>query len=54
MGCAMASSVGKAWGFLNKRKKYWLVPLVLVVVLFGGLVLMSQRNGVGAFNYSLF
>jgi hypothetical protein len=50
----MASAVGRAWGFLNKRKKYWLVPLVLVVVLFGALLVVSQRNGVGAFNYSLF
>jgi len=42
------------WGFLRARKKYWLIPIVLVLLLFGGLVILSQGTAVAPFIYTLF
>jgi hypothetical protein len=40
--------------FLLARKKYWLIPVVLVMVLFGGLLVMSQGSAVAPFIYTIF
>jgi competence protein ComGC len=40
------------WGFLKERKKFWLLPLILVLVLFGVLVLLSVGSE-GNFVYTL-
>jgi hypothetical protein len=48
------SFVGELWAFLRMRKKYWLLPIVLVMVLFGGLVVLSQISAVAPFIYTLF
>jgi Family of unknown function (DUF5989) len=40
--------------FLSVRKKYWLLPIVLVMVLFGGLVVLTQGSAVAPFIYTLF
>ena len=42
------------WEFLNVRKKYWLVPILLVLVLFGGLIVLSQGSAVAPFIYAIF
>ena len=42
------------WEFLNVRKKYWLVPILLVLVLFGGLIVLSQGSAVAPFIYTIF
>jgi hypothetical protein len=42
------------WLFLRQEKKYWLVPIVLVFVLFGILIVFSQSSAVAPFIYSLF
>jgi hypothetical protein len=41
------------WGFLNATKKWWLLPIILVVVLFGLLIVLSG-TGVAPFIYTLF
>ncbi|HZT18146.1 MAG TPA: DUF5989 family protein [Dongiaceae bacterium] len=46
--------VGELWAFLRIRKKYWLLPIVLVMLLFGGLVVLSQISAVAPFIYTLF
>ncbi len=48
------SFVGELWAFLRIRKKYWLLPIMLVMVLFGGLVVLSQISAVAPFIYTLF
>ena len=48
------SFVVELWSFLRVRKKYWLLPIVLVMVLFGGLVVLSQISAVAPFIYTLF
>jgi hypothetical protein len=40
--------------FLLARKKYWLIPVVVVMVLFGGLLVMSQGSAVAPFIYTIF
>lgn len=42
------------WDFLRERKKLWLLPIVLVLVLIGGLVVVSQQTVLGSFIYTLF
>lgn len=48
------SFVGELWAFLRIRKKFWLLPIVLVMLLFGGLVIVSQISAVAPFIYTLF
>jgi len=48
------SFVGELWAFLSIRKKYWLLPIVLVMLLFGGLLIVSQISAVAPFIYTLF
>jgi len=42
------------WRFLRVRKKYWLLPVLLMMVVFGGLVVLSQGSAVAPFIYTLF
>jgi hypothetical protein len=50
----IASFPRELWGFLRVRKKYWLLPMLLVMVLFGGLIILTQGSAVGPFIYTLF
>jgi hypothetical protein len=40
--------------FLSVRKKYWLLPIILVAILLGGLVVLTQGSAVAPFIYTLF
>jgi hypothetical protein len=40
--------------FLKVRKKYWLLPILLVLVLFGGLIILSQGSAIAPFIYTIF
>ena len=42
------------WGFLRVRKKFWLVPIFLVLVLMGGLLVLAQGSAAAPFIYTLF
>ena len=42
------------WEFLKVRKKYWLLPILLVLVLFGGLIVLSQGTAMAPFIYTIF
>ena len=42
------------WEFLKFRKKYWLLPILLVLVLFGGLIVLSQGTAIAPFIYTIF
>ena len=42
------------WEFLKIRKKYWLMPIIVVLVIFGGLIVLSQGSAVAPFIYTLF
>jgi len=40
--------------FLKIRKKYWLLPIIIVLVLFGGLIILSQGSVIAPFIYTIF
>ena len=42
------------WDFLKVRKKYWLIPIFIVLVLFGGLIILSQGSAIAPFIYTIF
>lgn len=42
------------WEFLRVRKKYWLLPIVLVLLLLGALLVFAQGSAVAPFIYTLF
>jgi len=42
------------WQFLKVRKKFWLLPILVMLVLFGGLIILSQGSAVAPFIYTLF
>ncbi len=42
------------WGFLKVRKKWWLTPIAVVLVLLGFLIVLSQGSAVAPFIYTLF
>ncbi len=42
------------WGFLKTRKKYWLLPIILVLLFFGVLIVMTSGPAVAPFVYTLF
>jgi hypothetical protein len=48
------SFIVEFWKFLKVRKKFWLLPILLVLVLMGGLIVLTQGSAVAPFIYTLF
>jgi Family of unknown function (DUF5989) len=48
------SILAELWAFLRVRKKYWLAPILLMLLVFGGLILLAQGSAVAPFIYTLF
>ena len=42
------------WAFMRERKKFWLLPIIIVLVLLGGLIVLGQGSAVAPFIYTLF
>ena len=42
------------WTFMKVRKKFWLLPIIVTMVIFGGLVVLSQGSAVAPFIYTIF
>jgi hypothetical protein len=42
------------WQFLKFRKKYWLLPTIIVLIIFGGLIILSQGSAIAPFIYTIF
>ena len=42
------------WDFLKVRKKYWLLPIIIVLAIFGGLIVLSQGSAIAPFIYTIF
>ena len=42
------------WDFLRVREKYWLLPILIVLVLFGALIVLTQGTAVAPFIYTIF
>ena len=50
----MLSFAREMWAFLRQRKKFWLLPVLLVMALLGVLIVMAQGSVVAPFIYTLF
>jgi drug/metabolite transporter superfamily protein YnfA len=48
------SFVGEMWSFLRTRKKYWLVPAMVLLAIFGALIALASGSAVAPFIYTLF
>jgi len=48
------SILAELWSFLKVRKKYWLAPILLMLLVFGGLIILAQGSAVAPFIYTLF
>ena len=42
------------WRFMRVRKKFWLVPVLIMMVIFGGLVILTKGSAVAPYVYTLF
>jgi Family of unknown function (DUF5989) len=50
----MVDFVAELWTFIRVRRKYWLIPIILMLAIFGGLVILSKGSAVAPFIYTLF
>jgi hypothetical protein len=50
----MGDFLGELWAFMRERKKFWLLPIVLVLLFFGSLLVLTQGSVVAPFIYTLF
>jgi Family of unknown function (DUF5989) len=50
----MGDFVMELWAFMKERKKFWLLPILLVLLFFGGLVVLTQGSAIAPFIYTLF
>jgi len=48
------SFLKELWRYMRARKKYWLIPILLVMGLLGGLLVLAQGSAVAPFIYTLF
>jgi hypothetical protein len=46
--------IAEFWEFMRVRKKYWLMPVLLVSLLLGGLIVLTKGSAVAPFIYTLF
>ena len=50
----MLDLIKDLWGFMRERKKFWLAPIILVMLILGGLLVFAQGSAVAPFIYTLF
>ena len=50
----MLDFVGELWRFMRVRKKFWLLPILIMMVVFGGLLILAKGSVIAPFIYTLF
>jgi Family of unknown function (DUF5989) len=50
----MIAFASELWAFMRERKKFWLLPIIVMLALFGGLIVLTQGSAVAPFIYTLF
>ena len=48
------SLIVELWAFIRARRKYWLIPIMLVMLLVGGLIVFAKGSAIAPFIYTLF
>ncbi len=51
---AVLSFLRELWAFMRARKKFWLLPIFVMMAVFGGLVVLTQGSAVAPFIYTIF
>ena len=46
--------IAELWQFIKIRKKFWLLPIIVMMVVFGGLLVLTQGSAVAPFIYTIF
>ena len=46
--------MAELWGFMRHRKKFWLLPILIMMVIFGGLIVLTKGSAIAPFIYTLF
>lgn len=50
----MGSVIGELWAYLRVRKKWWLAPIIIVMLLVGALLVFAQGSALAPFIYTIF
>ncbi|WP_447973270.1 DUF5989 family protein [Nitrospira sp. Kam-Ns4a] len=50
----MGAFLSELWAFMRERKKFWLLPIILVLLMFGALLVLTEGSAVAPFIYTLF
>lgn len=50
----MTGFLGELWDFMRERKKFWLAPIIIMLLLLGALIVLSEGSAVAPFIYTLF
>jgi len=50
----MGAILVELWAFMRERKKFWLLPILIMMVIFGGLIVLTKGSAVAPFIYALF
>ena len=50
----MIDFIAEFWSFMRVRRKYWLIPIVVMMIVFGGLIFLTKGSAVAPFIYTLF
>ena len=50
----MIDFIGEMWRFMRVRKKYWLLPVILMLLVFGALVVLTKGSALAPFLYTFF
>jgi hypothetical protein len=50
----MLDLIKDLWGFMKERKKFWLAPIIFVLLVLGGLIVLAQGSAIAPFIYTLF
>lgn len=50
----MGEFVGELWAFMKERKKFWLLPIVVILMMFSALIVFTQGSALAPFVYTLF
>ncbi|MDA8560506.1 DUF5989 family protein [Nitrospinae bacterium] len=48
------SFLKELWNFMHIRKKFWLLPIILMMALFGGIIFLTQGSAIAPFVYTIF
>ena len=48
------SFLKELWAYMRTRKKYWLIPILVMMIILGGLLVLAQGSAIAPFIYTLF